>query len=617
MRVIGGLVFWDPGRPVTTSPLRVMAGTAAGAERLETAEQGSVGFFAAGPWDGLAEGDQSWAVTDVDLTNLPELRARAGLQTGGAELVVALYALEGPAFVRRLRGAFAFALWDHRQQSLFLGVDRFGIKRLYYVSDHRRMAFASRPSALLGAAGVAARVDPTQMFNYLNFGFVPAPGSIFAGVWRVPPGHLVSARAGQATIECYWDMHYSERRLRRQEAAAEVFRLTEEAVACALGGTNPKEIGAFLSGGTDSSTVVGLMSRITGGPVSAFSIGFREERYDELGYARLAARHFGAAHYTKVVSPGDALEAMPRLVEAYDEPLGNNSVIGTLFCAQLARQYGATTLLAGDGGDEIFGGNEIYRTDQVFARYHRIPAVLRRGLLEPLLFSLPHGAWIFGRVQRYIRRANLPNPRRFYSYEFFFVQEAARFLGPDFRSAVSVDAPYHVIQEHYDRAQATGDLNRLLYLDLKLTIGDNDLFKVTRTSEMAGVTARLPLLDLPLVEFTGTWPASLKVRGLEKRHLFKRAFRSLLPAEILAKRKHGFGVPTSQWLKEHPGFRALACDTLLSASARQRGYFRAGAVEDLFRHHAEDTTPFYGDILWRMLMLELWHRQHLDGGRGA
>src|SRR5439155_17142690 len=219
------------------------------------------------------------------------------------------------------------------------------------------------------------------------------------------------------------------------------------------------------------------------------------------------------------------------------------------------RESGVRPPLAGDGGDEIFGGNERYTAARVFARYHHVPLPIRRRLLEPVFFSLPDRG-LPGRVQRYIRRANIPSPRRFYSYEFFFAQEAKQLLDPGFTRLVDLTAPWNVVQDHFDHVEASSELNRLMYLDLKLTIGDNDLLKVTRTAELAGVGVRFPLLDLSLVEFTGTLPANMKVRGLEKRYLFKRAFRTLLPPQTLAKRKHGFGVPTSVWLRSHPRFRA-------------------------------------------------------------
>jgi asparagine synthase (glutamine-hydrolysing) len=616
--MIGGIVFWSPtDQVVTESAVRAMAHRAAGGRAQVCAEHGSVGLFNSNGRQRLESAGHVWAVADMDLTNLAELQALAGRQNLETGLLATLYRMEGPRFLRRLRGAFALALWDSQDQTLLLAIDRFGMKRLHYVSDGHRAAFASKPTALLAAPRVEGRLDLTAIYNYLNFGYVPAPDSIFAEVARLEPGHYLLLSPGRAVREQYWDASYGERAISEAEAAATVYRLTEEAVADALQDVTPKQAGAFLSGGTDSSTVLGLMTRVSGERVNAFSIGFDEDRYNELSYATLAARHFDATHYTSIVKPEDALAVLPALIEGYDEPFANNSSLGTLVCARLAREMGVTQLLAGDGGDEIFGGNERYRTDRIFARYQSIPGVVRRRVLEPVLLQLPEAPGAFGRAQRYIRRANIPNPRRFYSYEFFFAREGCELLSPDFRAAVAVDAPNTVIEGHYGRARATAELNRLLYLDLKLTIGDNDLLKVTRTAELADVGVRFPLLHPALVEFTNSLPASYKVRGLEKRYLFKRAFRTLLPEATLTKRKHGFGVPTSVWLKDHAGFRELARDTLLSSRTRQRGYFRHGAVETLFARHGGDSTPYYGDILWAVLMLELWHRRHFDPAKVA
>jgi asparagine synthase (glutamine-hydrolysing) len=615
--VIGGFVAAPSRGEVGADTLRAMASRLTRAPGTICSGVEPAGLFGAGAGSTVEEGDEAWVVADMDLVNIKELRASAGSRAPGHGLLTALYRLEGPRFVRRLRGAFALALWDRRRRQLLLAVDHFGMRRLHYVAERCDITFASRLGALLAAPGITPSVDPRAVYSYLNFGFVPAPETPFEGIRRLPPGHLLLAREGYCRLEPFWDMAYREVLTPEEEAASRLLQSTHQAVSDALSDIASRDVGAFLSGGTDSSTVVGLMTGITGERVSAFSIGFREHRYDELRYAELAARHFGAVHHTRIVTPEDALAVLPRLVEVYDEPFGNNSAVGTFFCAQLARECGARQLLAGDGGDEIFGGNERYRTDRIFARYGRLPAILRRGLLEPVLLRLPDGSpGPLGRAQRYIRRAKIPNPRRFYSYEFYVAQNAHELLAPDFLRATDVDAPWRVVDEHFRRADDAVELNRLLYLDLKLTIGDNDLLKVARTAELAGVGVRFPLLDLPLVEFTGTLPADFKVRGLEKRYLFKRAFRTLLPRETLTKRKHGFGVPTADWLRRHSGFGELARDTLLSSRARGRGYFRPRAIENLLALHAADSTAFYGDILWTLLMLELWHCRHADRGAG-
>jgi len=616
MSLLGGVLYRDPARRADAGPLRAAASRAPGVPAV-VASAGPFGVFLGGeepPW----RGDGSVIVAGhLDLLNLDELRSETG-RGAPQEVVAALYQREGRQAIRRLRGSFAVAVWDSASRRLLLAVDQVGMRRLYYGVTSEGLAFASGAGLLRGLAGLDLAPDPTAVYDYLNFGYVPAPTSIYADVYRIEPGCLVTVEDGALTVGRYWDLAYTEQALDLGETARRTVELSEAAVARALGVDGLKRTGAFLSGGTDSSTILGLMTRLGGERVNAFSMGFHERRYDELGHAERAARHFGAVHHVRRISAGQALDVLPGLIDAYDEPFGNNSAIGTLLCARAARECGLTRLLAGDGGDEIFGGNERYTTDAVFARYGRIPRVVRRAVVEPFLSALPDGGpSALGKAQRYVRRANLPNPRRFYSYEFFFAQEGRALLAPGFLSAAVPEAPWRVLERHFARVTAGEELNRLLYLDVKLTIGDNDLLKVVRTADAAGLEVRFPFLDLPLMEFTATWPARFKVRGAEKRYLFKRAFRDLLPAETLAKPKHGFGVPTSLWLRTHPGFVDLANDALLGPDAHVRSYFRPDALEELMRLHASDSTAFYGDILWKVLMLELWHRQHLGSGSRA
>jgi asparagine synthase (glutamine-hydrolysing) len=612
MSLIGGLVYRDPTRPVEPGRLslrpladpRVGRGARIALPGALLATDGEQAACA--QWDGAA------AAVDLDLTNLDEIR-------GSSEGEPAIRVLEdgyrrhGARFLAALRGGFALALWWPLSRRLALAADRFGIRRLYYAATPEGIAFGSRVSLPLALPGTTSAVDPEAVYAYLNFSAIPAPQTVYRTVRRLPPGHLLEWEDGRLRVEPYWDMRYTERAISRTAASASLRRHTEDAVADALRGADPKHTGAFLSGGTDSSTVVGLMTRLTGERVNAFSIGFLEGRYDELQYAELAARHFDAAHYTRVVTADDAFSCLPEVVEAYDEPFGNNSALPTFLCARLARETGIRLILAGDGGDEIFGGNERYRREQIMARYRLIPGAIRRGLIEPILGAVRPGRMdLLGKAQRYVGRASQPNPDRFYASEFFIARERLRLLHPDFLAAVTADTPFRIARRHFEAVTARSELNRLLYVDLKITIGDNDLFKVTRMAELAGIAVRFPMLDPRLVEFTGALPAWHKVRGTEKRHLFKRAFSTLLPAATLAKLKHGFGLPISDWLRTHGPFRELARDTLLSRRSRERGYFAPGVMEDLFRLHEDDRTPFYGNLLWSFLMLELWHRHHGD-----
>jgi len=611
MSLIAGLVYRDPARPIEPEVLAMLVEGSSAVHPHESRFDAGTAFVAGGPCASVESCGPVVLAADMDVTNTGDLLRQRGLTTL-PELMDALYGSDGRRFPLRLRGGFALALWYPGRRRLVLAADRFGIRRLYYAANDHGLAWSSRVRGAL-AIGGDARIDADAVYAYLNFGTVPAPQTIYASVRRLPPGHLLIWEQGRVFLERYWDMSYPARPTTEALAVTAVRQQTRDAVREALAGDDLKHTGAFLSGGTDSSTIVGLMKQVSDERVNAFSIGFAEERYDELGYAELAARHFEAAHYTHIVTPDDAFAALPDVVAAYDEPFGNNSALPTYLCARLARDTGMRLLLAGDGGDEIFGGNERYRREYVLSRYQRIPSALRRGLVEPILRALPDGgATLLGKAQRYVRRASTPNPDRFYSSEFYVSQERARLLSPDFLAAIRPDWPLQIARAHYQAAPASTEIDRLLYLDLKITIGDNDLFKVTRTAELAGIGVRFPMLDHPLAELTGGLPAAFKVHAGEKRYIFKRAFSELLPAEILAKVKHGFGLPVSHWLKTHPGFRELARDTLLSAGSRGRGYYAAGALESLFRLHETDSTPFYGDILWTLLMLELWHRRHGD-----
>ena len=612
MNIIGGIVYRDPSRAAESV---LLGSLLPGADGLEQPRRINLeGGVLAGVGAGVVSshsGDGA-LVADLDLTNVDELPGISE-RTNLSQYLERLHAQHGINFVARLRGAFGIAIWVPSQRRLVLAADRLGFRRMYYAVSDNGVAFGSRVKSPLALPGSSQELDSNAIYAYLNYRTVPAPQTIYRAARRLAPGQLLIWEDGRTILRQYWDVAYSERSMRKLAAARATYGQTAEAVRQTLTGLQTKETGAFLSGGTDSSVVVGLMSRLTGERVQAFSIGFQEERYNELDYAELAARHFDAAHYARIVSADEALQCLPDVVSAYDEPFGNNSALPTYLCAKYAREAGVRTLLAGDGGDEIYGGNERYRREAILARYHRIPAQLRRGLIEPIVRRFPAEAPnLFGKARRYVERASLPNPDRFCSSEFFVSGNRQWLLHPDFQATITLDWPLRLARNHFEAATGAAELNRLLYVDLKTTLADNDLFKVVRTAEAAGLGVRFPLLDHSLVEFMSTLPVWHKVRGLEKRYIFKRAFRDLLPKEILAKVKHGFGLPTSEWLKRHPGFRQLGRDTLLSRRCLERGYFAPGAIEELFRLHETDPTPFYGDKLWTLLMLELWFNRFID-----
>ena len=340
------------------------------------------------------------------------------------------------------------------------------------------------------------------------------------------------------------EAHGSERQL-----AQELFSRLEESVRVTSADVNPEQTGCFLSGGTDSSSIAGFFTRIQQRPARAFSIGFAEKRFDELGYAQLAARHFGLTHFERILSPQETYDLIPKIVDLFDEPFANASAIPTYACLEFAKTHGVAVMLAGDGGDELFGGNERYRVHQVYDLYQRVPKALRK-LMEPALFATPSG-WSFTRkAKAYVQRSNIPNPERYCRWRLLRVFPSADVLG-DTMPHVNGDT-LAAVRAYHCAAQAHSELNRLLYIDINMTLGDEDIPKVVRTAEQNGINVRFPYLHHSLAEFSGRLPVHLKVKGLEKRYLFKRATRGFLPDEILQKKKHGFGLPIGIWLKTDP-----------------------------------------------------------------
>ena len=558
---------------------------------------------------------------DADLYNLDELStllsgegfdpARMSL----AETIASLYLLRGPSFVEHLQGAFSIAIWDERRQHLLLAVDRFGFKTLYWSQETGRFLFASRVGAVRAAQDKPAEVNPRAITQFLLFSVVPAPLTIFRGIERLSPGVLLTFKCGEVTAKRYWDLEYNEDMGRDERYWADELR--EEmrgAVHRHLIDCTPQTTGAYLSGGTDSSSVVAFMSERFR-PTHSFSISFPVEGFNEIEFARTTAKRFATHHHERCLSPEDAAAAIPKIISYYDEPFANSSAIASYHCALLARENGVETLLAGDGGDELFGGNARYATDKRFALYHSIPLWMRRALIEPVAKLLPATDGPLSLLRRYIRRSQIPNPRRILSYNLFLNMDAQKIFEADFLEHTAEPDSLAIAEEHFHSAHASSELNRLLYMDVKMTLADNDLRKVSGTAEMAGVRVRYPLLDTRLAEFSGRIPTNLKLRGMEKRFIFKKAMKGILPDEVLSKKKHGFGVPLGEWFLHDHGLKSFVQDVLRDPRTQQRGYFRQGFVEELTSLHQQEHAGFYGEIVWYLVALELWHREHLESFR--
>jgi asparagine synthase (glutamine-hydrolysing) len=364
-------------------------------------------------------------------------------------------------------------------------------------------------------------------------------------------------------------------------------------------------VGAFLSGGTDSSTVTGMIGVVTGQAPRSFSIGFDAQGYDEMDFARIAARHFHSEHHEYYVTPGDVADAVPRIAAAYDQPFGNASAVPTYYCARLAKEHGVERLLGGDGGDELFGGNSRYAKQQVLARYWMIPAAARSHLIEPLLRPAAFSRVpIVRKAKSYVEQARPPMPERYESYNLLERLGAERVFTSDFLAGVDRARPHTLMRVPFEAAHAKTLINQMLAIDAKFTLADSDLPKVTRMCELAGVDVAFPMLDDRVVSFAAGLPPHLKLKGTRLRYFFKEALRDFLPPEVIVKRKQGFGLPVGPWLQCHPPLTELArasCDSL-----RGRGIVRGEFLDWLWRNGLGTHPAYYGAMAWVLMMLGQW-----------
>ncbi len=534
------------------------------------------------------------------------------------EVIVHAFEEYDTSCVERFRGMFAFALWDARQRRLFVARDRVGKKPLYYtLTPDGTFVFGSELKSLLNHPNVRRELNLEALDAFFTYGYVPDPLSIFRNVQKLAPGHHLTFANGRLSIQPYWDFRYEDTEdngLRRSEDYLEELRARlDEAVRVRLVADVP--LGAFLSGGIDSSAVVGLMSRHRTQPVKTFSIGFNEDSYNELKYARIAAKHFATDHHEFIVTP-DICKIVDELSWFLDEPFADSSAIPTYMVSKMAREH-VTVVLSGDGGDELFAGYTRYVVDRRRNYLARVPRVVRYGLVQPLSRTLPHGA--IGR--NFLYNATLdPMDRYIDSISVFTTLTKPALYTEDFKRRLR-DSNGHdefAAMARFRQLAArvhTGDpLDSLLYLDSKTYLPGDILTKVDRMSMAVSLEARAPLLDHELIDFVTAIPGRLKMKGLETKHIFKRAMCDLVPPEILNRPKQGFGVPIQEWINEQ--LRGRIRETLLEARTLQRGYLDPVYIRLLLAEH-ERKRRDHSSQLWALFMLELWHRNFYDGAAGA
>lgn len=521
------------------------------------------------------------------------------------ESILHSYEEYGDNCVDHLRGMFAFALWDASRRKLLIARDRVGEKPLYYtITKNGTFVFGSELKCLLEHKDVEREIDPESVDAYLTFGYVPDPLSIFKGIKKLPPGYSLSLVDGKLTTKQYWDFPYKQSEERSEDDYVEELRQRlQESVRMRLVSDVP--LGAFLSGGVDSSTIVALMAREMSEPVKTFSIGFAEDSYDELKYARLVAQRFGTDHHELIVTP-DVCNIVDELIRHFDEPFADQSSIPTYYVSKLAREH-VTVVLSGDGGDELFAGYTRYAVDLKRQGFERLPRFLRQNVMKSLSEHLPHGA----RGRNYLYNVALdPIDRYIDNISVFTKLNRGSLYSEDFLESLAGQQSAVAMYRELASQVTTGDpLERLLYLDSKTYLPGDILTKVDRMSMAVSLEARVPLLDHELIEFVARMPASLKMRGDESKYIFKRAVADLVPKEILTRSKQGFGVPIGEWINDQ--LRERTHDTLRDRVTRQRGYFRPEYIDVLLAEHERGRRD-HSAALWTVLMFELWCRAFID-----
>ena len=560
--------------------------------------------------------ESAWIVFNGEIYNYLELRQdleKFGYRfrtNSDTEAIIHAYDRYGEECPKYLRGMFAFAIWDEDQKQLFLARDRVGKKPLLFAQIGDELIFGSEFSALLLHPRVSRDIDNAALDQYLSFMCVPAPFTAFRSVRKLEPGHTLVWRDGNIRTQRYWQPDFSHKLdITEEDAGERAIEILRDAVRVRLMSEVP--LGAFLSGGIDSSAVVALMSQESAEPVKTFSIGFEEQDFSELHHARRVAQHVGADHHEFIVKP-DALEVLPVLVDHYGEPYADSSAIPTYYVARETRKH-VTVALNGDGGDETFAGYERYAAMRVAENYHRLPRLLRETVVRKAVELLPTTEARRSRIRdakRFIRSASLPRVERYLRWVSAFNSEDKKEL---YSTAFREQAAEHNASETLDRwfahANGAGIVDASLLTDLMTYLPNDLLVKVDIATMAVSLEARSPFLDHHVIEFAASLPEHLKLRGLTTKYLLKRVLRKLLPAENLNRRKMGFGVPVGHWFRG--SLQPFLRETLLSERALNRGMFQREKVRRLIELHASGERE-YSHQLWTLLVLEVWFNRFID-----
>lgn len=558
-----------------------------------------------------------WVVLNGEIYNFLELKKeleqKHKFTTGSdTEVIVHLYEEYGEKCVDHLRGMFAFALWDTRKRRLFLAKDRVGKKPLYYARLGSTLVFGSEIKCILEYLGRTPEIDREAIDLFLTYQYIPSPRTIFKGVLSLPPAHtLTCSEDGRTSLSNYWDIDFRKKiDISFEEACAQTRNLLEEATRLRMIADVP--LGAFLSGGHDSSIVVGLMSGLSAKPVKTFTIGFEEDDFSELGYASIVAKHFKTEH-REFVLKADFIDLLPKLVWHYGQPFADSSALPSYLVSRETRKH-VTVALNGDGGDESFGGYLRYKAMKgsiLFSAPFRLLGDKGTKLLASLVprTETTKGRNMFRYISKMIAGLAEPASRRNVYWHCFFTGEAKDLLyTDDMKQGLKTDA-FSYLTAVFDSAKADNTMDRTYYTDIKAYLPECLLVKMDIASMANSLEARSPFLDHKLMEFAASLPTDWKLKGFKSKYILKETFKEFLPEKIVNRGKMGFGIPVGRWFRNE--WKEYFKSIVLSDRAVGRGYFRKEALENIYNEHVSGKRD-HGYRMWALLMLELWHKIYCD-----
>ena len=557
------------------------------------------------------ESGDIWAVYNGEIYNFQEVRA--ALEQRGhifktqtdTEIIVHAYEEYGDEYVTHFNGMFALALWDTRERRLSLARDRLGIKPLYYWSDSDKLVFGSELKALIVHPDVPRQVDLSALDLFLTLEYIPAPRTIYEGVFKLLPGHQLEFEKGKLNVTQYWDIPYQPISHSEAECTEILSGLINESVRQHLISDVP--LGAFLSGGIDSSTIVGYMSQSANGPVRTFSIGFEDNTYNELPYAEAVAKHFGTKHHVEVLKL-DQTDLAEQLVGHFDEPFADTSVFPTFLVSKIA-SCDVKVVLSGDGGDELFAGYDTYLAEKIDQYYGRLPRPLRQQVLPKFVGWLtpqPAKKGLINKVKRMVEGGAFdPTLQHTRWMMFLNSSEKDSLYRSDLRATHYDHLTNDFFRDYFEKANCLDRLAQQQYVDVKTYLADDILTKVDRMSMAVSIEARVPMLDYHIVEFAMNLPAHMKLNGARTKSILRHAVRDLVPQVVLEKPKEGFSIPMKHWLCT--SLKPMMLDLLSKESLQKHGYFNHQVVAGWIREHLDGRVN-HSHQLWALMVFEMWHQ---------